>query len=182
MATIWGTSGNDANKIGTNSADTFFLLAGDDEGIGLAGNDTMYGADGADTLYGGDDNDILYGGNGADSLFGGNGNDLIYANNQGAAANDTLDGGAGIDGFAFDKANFASEADGTVNIVNFQLVDYFIATGTGDELFYGQTWDDFHQQLTVVIGDGVNTLYIAITGANLSGELSSDHFIGMTAS
>ena len=60
---ITASSVNDL-LIGSNDANAF---------LGLGGNDTLLGLDGNDALSGGDGNDILVGGNGNDLMDGGAG-------------------------------------------------------------------------------------------------------------
>lgn len=166
---------------GTSSADNIWGRGGNDTLTGGGGADHLYGEGGNDSLSGGIGADTLEGGEGADTLNGGAGDDIIYAGNDAdPSANDVADGGSGNDAFAFDRANFATQADGGLTINNFQDgLDYFLATGTGNTLYYDQEWDAFQGQLTVVITDMTNTLYVTVLG--VSGELSAGHFSGLTA-
>lgn len=106
MATIFGTSGNDATLSGTNVNDLIFGLAGDDVIAGGngpdnikagIGDDTVRGNQGNDTILGSDGNDVLRGGAGDDSINGGSDNDTIV----GGRGNDTMLGGSGEDQFRF---------------------------------------------------------------------------------
>jgi len=113
------STGNDHRR-GTEGADTFDMLSGDDAVIGLAGNDSLSGGPGDDVIDGGADDDTLNGndgddrlhgssgldtldgGNGADTLHGGDGNDRLAGGADadvlhGGTGNDTLSGKAGAD-------------------------------------------------------------------------------------
>ncbi|BAM91984.1 putative calcium binding hemolysin protein [Bradyrhizobium oligotrophicum S58] len=79
MATIFGTSGNDA-LTGTSGADTIYGQAGDDTLIGGLGNDTLQGGLGNDTY-----------------IFNrGDGQDTIFDNGAGSGEVNTLQFGTGI--------------------------------------------------------------------------------------
>ena len=64
---------------------------------GLGGNDKLYGLPGNDTLRGGVGNDAVVGGGNADSLFGDEGDDAINSKDN-TSGNDSLDGGAHVNG------------------------------------------------------------------------------------
>ncbi len=115
-----GSTGDD-NLTGTEDADAFLLLAGNDtaaggggddafcgaEGndalAGEAGNDRFEGAEGDDTADGGEGDDTADGGPGNDAFVGSEGNDLF----EGATGDDTADGGAGNDAFVGSEGNDA---------------------------------------------------------------------------
>jgi hypothetical protein len=86
QCTISGTGGDDLLK-GTAQNDVI---------CGLGGNDKLRGAGGDDLLVGGVGNDALVGGSGGDTLQGEAGRDNL-ATRDGVSANDTADGGGGID-------------------------------------------------------------------------------------
>jgi Ca2+-binding RTX toxin-like protein len=71
---------------------------------GEGGNDTLVGTTGYDNLYGGLGADTITGRTGNDSLFGEAGNDTLNSK-DGTAANDTADGGIGVDGCTFDSGD-----------------------------------------------------------------------------
>ena len=77
----------------TTNADTFRMLAIDEEIDGSFGDDTINGMGGDDLIFGSDGNDILKGAKGADELVGGSGRDLLI----GGSGADIFWGGAGLD-------------------------------------------------------------------------------------
>ena len=102
--TLFGQNGNDTLTVattapaGTAATAASFSTAmngegGDDSITAFIGDDTLAGGLGNDTLDGGDGQDILNGENGNDLLIGGNGNDTL----NGGDGVDTLQGGAGDD-------------------------------------------------------------------------------------
>ena len=98
---LQGTPGSDIFR-GTNSAENYSALDGNDRVYGYGGADNLDGGDGNDIIYGGKDNDTLDGGLGNDRLNGDSGNDLLLGNAgndilSGGAGDDTLNGGAGND-------------------------------------------------------------------------------------
>lgn len=102
---ICGGPGNDAIKGGPGD-DTIGGGTGDDVLAGDAGNDKLSGDDGDDTISGGDGDDIIDGGAGRDRADGGSGKDIVNGGDQddwlnvadGTGGNDTVDGGAHVDG------------------------------------------------------------------------------------
>ena len=116
--TVSGGIGNDTLE-GGNDLDTLKGEAGKDVIKGGKGNDTIFGGDdtddlrgedGADTINGDGANDQIIGGAGADKLNGGAGDDLLLGDSAitldgktlpAAAANDILDGDAGLDGVTY---------------------------------------------------------------------------------
>ena len=86
---------------GTDAAERFDALGGNDDISGLGGEDVLVGGVGNDYIDGGDGHDILRGDDGDDSLVGGGGHDLVH----GGAGDDYLHvqghsiviGGAGSD-------------------------------------------------------------------------------------
>ena len=89
---IEGTPGKDIFQ-GSNTAENYSALAGNDRVHGNGGDDTIDGGEGNDIIYGGKDDDLLNGGLGRDRLYGDNGNDQLL----GQDGNDILYGGAGDD-------------------------------------------------------------------------------------
>ena len=80
---VTGGAGND-RLIGSDSANVF---------RGLGGDDIIFGRVGADSIFGGAGNDVLIGATGADQLNGEDGNDVM----NGGSSNDVMSGGAGND-------------------------------------------------------------------------------------
>ncbi|NET44277.1 DUF4347 domain-containing protein [Okeania sp. SIO2B3] len=99
--TLEGTPGGDIFR-GTNIAENYSALAGNDIVYGQGGNDHIEGNEGNDIIYGGNNDDTLDGGVGNDILNGDSGNDLLLGDNgndilNGGAGDDTLNGGLGND-------------------------------------------------------------------------------------
>ena len=86
-------SANADMLLGTEDADTFDALGGDDWIYGYVGDDTLQGGTGNDHAWGGAGNDTIGGGAGVDLLWGGAGNDAL----DGGDGTDTIDGDAGDD-------------------------------------------------------------------------------------
>jgi RTX calcium-binding nonapeptide repeat (4 copies)/LVIVD repeat len=78
QATMWGTSADDDDLIGTGGRDVIAGLAGNDTISALGGNDLVCGGDGADSASGGGGHDALFGQAGADALRGGSGRDFCH--------------------------------------------------------------------------------------------------------
>lgn len=151
MAIIQGTSGNDAELLGTKEDDKIYGLAGDDFLGDDLGNDKLYGGDGNDTADSGDGDDHLYGGNGNDELRESSGNNKIY----GELGKDTLYGGEDKDEL------YGGEGD-----------DYLDGGGSGDKLS-GECGNDY------VYGQVDNdTLYGGEGEDNLVGWLGNDTLYG----
>ena len=89
---IEGTPGKDIFR-GSDTAENYSALAGNDRVYGNGGDDTIDGGEGNDIIYGGNDDDLLNGGLGGDRLYGDDGNDQLL----GQDGNDILYGGAGDD-------------------------------------------------------------------------------------
>ncbi len=68
-----------------------------------------------DLIMGGAGNDLLIGGPGNDTVMGGPGTDVIVV-----GPGDTIDGGAGVDYYAFDSLPDASSAPATINYVRLE--------------------------------------------------------------
>ena len=115
---------------------------GDDQLFGRAGGDTLAGDEGNDTLFGGEGNDVLFGDNGNDVLFGG-------ADQQaGDAADDVIDGGAGIDTAMYSGqqtsytltlspgsymiTDRSPGGNGTDELLNMEFLDFEADAGTFD--------------------------------------------------
>jgi Tol biopolymer transport system component len=107
----WGTAppggGSTACTIeGDSGANTINGTPRDDVICARGGNDTVYGAGGKDVIKGGSGNDTLNGQGGgdqvigdvgSDKLFGGNGDDTLNSRDS-VSANDSLSGGAHVNG------------------------------------------------------------------------------------
>jgi hypothetical protein len=89
--------------VGNLAAVTSLVLDGGD------GNDYLVGANGADILLGGTDADTLEGNQGADDVSGGAGDDVVVWDP--GDSNDTVDGDAGADTFAFRTASIGEVVD-----------------------------------------------------------------------
>jgi Ca2+-binding RTX toxin-like protein len=88
----------DLNDVVTVAAPTSSTLTGG------TGNDVLTGGTGNDTLNGNGGDDILTGGAGTDQHFGGAGNDTLNGIDF-VLANDTLDGGTGVNSCTSDNGD-----------------------------------------------------------------------------
>jgi uncharacterized delta-60 repeat protein len=132
--TINGTDGDDV-LTGTAGNDVICGGRGNDQLLGLGGADVLKGESGNDVLIGSNGVDLLIGGNGADDLRGESGNDTLRGGDNGGdklnggadsdalfgesgrddldvqdgvSANDSADGGVGIDSCVFDSGDFVT--------------------------------------------------------------------------
>jgi Ca2+-binding RTX toxin-like protein len=97
----FGTKFRDVMQ-GTDEAERFSGLEGDDTINGGGGNDYISGGQGRDILNGDDGDDEIHGGTEDDTISGGNGNDKLFGDEgndtfKGDAGSDAIDGGTGID-------------------------------------------------------------------------------------
>jgi Ca2+-binding RTX toxin-like protein len=158
---VYGDDGGDTIDA-SGGSDVFYYLSGD------AGNDTLTGSPNDDTLYGGDGNDTLTGGDGDDYVDGEADDDVVI---EGTAANgdDTLVGGAEVDGDTLDYSGRTTstivdamsdvsgeDADGNgalgdpndeadTGAASFEV----FLTGTGDDILIGDSDSEWF-----VPGDG----------------------------
>lgn len=180
---ITGTSGNDHLR-GYNGNDKFFGNAGVDIITGDYGADTLNGGDGNDKLDGGNGNDVLNGGNGSDYLFGGlnadklfgnGGNDFLIGGSD--TANDTLDGGVGIDTVNY-SATYSADVTGvTVDLRNSTTIQNTIRAGNdlikGVENVVGSDYND------TLTGNAANNMLNGGMGNDkLTGNDGNDRLIG----
>jgi Ca2+-binding RTX toxin-like protein len=114
---IYGT-GDFANGLPGDQADTVAAGLGNDTVMGAAGDDSLDGGAGTDLLIGGDDNDTLSGGDGNDTLMGGAGADLVT-------------GGLGADIFVLSDAAGATDG-GSTRLVMDRITDF--SSSQGDKL------------------------------------------------
>jgi Ca2+-binding RTX toxin-like protein len=119
--------GNEFNNgdLGTDGADTFISLAGNDVVYGFEGEDQVRGGEGNDFADAGGGNDAVFGGLGDDVLLGGFGDDFLAggtAEDEGGGTigapegNDVLDGGEGndvLDGYGGDDRLFGGSGADT---------------------------------------------------------------------
>jgi Ca2+-binding RTX toxin-like protein len=135
---------------GTDLAEDFYGLGGNDTIFARGGNDRIDGGDGNDILYGDLGDDTLYGGDGHDELNGGAGDDLLIGRTPlfGLALPgfdvDTLNGGEGNDtiaitdnssnqidgGLGFDVLYFALNPNELSPTINLTLLWIFGSSGT----------------------------------------------------
>ncbi len=201
MAEITGTASNDV-LAGTDEGDFILGLEGADKVNGGIGYDDIYGGDGNDNLsgsfnddylYGEQGNDALVGNSGNDTLEGGEGKDRYYAGSGGdtirlgtvaAAADETVDGGSGIDQLEIDytpssvKLNITIQdwvstqtLAGGIQVIN---VERFSITGSSfdDILTGGRYSDNFNG------GAGNDKLYGGLGSDTLSGGGGKDYLSG----
>jgi Ca2+-binding RTX toxin-like protein len=93
---LFGTD-KDGTLTGNNANNTLTGRGGNDTLSGLGGNDNVDPKDGNDTVRGGAGNDTVSGNKGVDQLFGNDDDDTVNSKNR-VIGNDSLDGGAHING------------------------------------------------------------------------------------
>ncbi|MDE5080408.1 MAG: DUF4347 domain-containing protein, partial [Trichodesmium sp. St18_bin1] len=149
---IEGTPGKDIFR-GSDSAENYSALAGNDRVYGNGGDDTIDGGEGNDIIYGGNDDDLLNGGLGHDRLYGDNGNDQLL----GQDGNDILYGGAGDDilngGPGNDRYNGGAGTDTLI-----------IAPGMGLDMIQG--FEDGTDTIKLEAGIGFADLDIVSSGSS----------------
>lgn len=181
--TVTGTTGSDHLR-GYGGNDVLNGGLGADLLYGDLGADTVNGGDGNDNLYGGDGNDSLSGGNGADYLRGGFNADKIFGNDGndtliggGDLANDTLDGGAGIDtlNYAF---TFSGDATGvTVDLRNASTAQNTVKAGNDLIKNVENVWGSDYKD--ILTGNAQNNLLNGGMGHDkLTGNGGADRLIG----
>jgi hypothetical protein len=115
LCTVFGTVGGDVLS-GTSRNDTVCGFKGNDVIVGATRHDLLVGGEGADVLDGAGGNDVLKGKKGGDSLVdamgaddlhGGYGSDDI--DSLDGLADDTIDGGRGIDSCAADPGDSVTD-------------------------------------------------------------------------
>jgi Ca2+-binding RTX toxin-like protein len=152
-----GTAGAE-NWTGSQTADRFSTLGGNDVVQAGLGNDTVMGGDGSDILMGesGTDylsgeagNDVLYGNKEIDFLDGGAGDDLILGNRE----NDVLTGGTGADTFFF-----ATDAQGNDTVTDFNAAE-------GDRLSFTTAYSTSSSGSDLVITHGGGTVTLIGVGS-----------------
>ncbi|MDZ5460922.1 cadherin-like domain-containing protein [Azohydromonas lata] len=182
-----GTAGNDTINVNgnSNSNDTIY---------GYAGNDNLDGGAGADVIYGGPGNDILAGGNGIDRLFGGSGNDTITGDGQddsivGGFGADLLTGGNGLDKFVYLDTRDTGDTitdfkSGEGDVIDFSAIDAIPQGSLGNDAFawggntetllaHGVTWfQDSAANRTVVQLDTDGDVNTAELQLQLTGQIT----------
>lgn len=160
MATIYGTTGDDAYLWGTAKADAIY---------GLWGDDSIRGVQGRDALFGGGGNDTLDGGGGPDFLDGEGGFDLVlYTTNTTPVWADLRTGIV-----SFPGQNWPNET-----LANIEALDggsgrdSFIGNGAGN-LFTGNAGND-----TLVGNIGADTLVGGMGADSLDGGNGQDSLVG----
>ena len=166
--TLMGEDGNDA-LYGGSANDTIIGGSGDDTVLSGDGNDSIEGGfgndffssgDGDDLLVGGLGNDTFFSGPGTDTMLGGDGNDLIIQ-----SANDSIDGGDGIDtldstfGTFDDVYTFTTATGGVYNAATsgggtFENMEVFLSDGGAETFDASLATSD----LTFSTGEGDDTI------------------------
>ncbi|WP_256358687.1 calcium-binding protein [Pseudomonas sp. PDM27] len=173
-------------KVGTAGADTNTMPAlssGNDLAFGLGGNDTLDGLDGDDTVSGDEGNDSLVGGLGTDNLYGGSGADVLYGGAgqdwlYGGSGADTLNGGDDADYLLADGAMdstlvYATDAAGTLNVLNGGAGNDTLYGGAGNDRLNGDAHNDY-----LLGNDGSDTLDGGEGADTLDGGAGSDSLMG----
>ena len=162
--------------------------AGDDTLIAGAAGGSLYGEGGNDQLTGSNLADSFLGGTGDDTILAGGGDDQIYtyfdSTTGSTFGHDVIDGGPGIDWFAFDSsqsaatvdlaAGTASNAQGSATLSN---IEYVVGTN-GNDWLTGNSVDN-----RLIGGLGSDTLNggagndMLIGGEDRQGVPSADTFV-----
>lgn len=183
---LTGTAGAD-QLVGSNLADTFECLAGNDRTIAGAGNDTVYGGAGYD---------MLIGGAGADNLVGGGDKDTASymlstsavtvnlsapAGNTGDAAGDTYSSIENLAGTNFSDSLTGSASDNRIrgsagnDTINGLAGDDMLNGGLGADRLDGGTGADAATYVFAVAGVVAS---LASPSSN-SGEAAGDTYISI---
>ncbi|WP_374089091.1 cadherin-like domain-containing protein [Methylomicrobium lacus] len=181
---VSSVNGSDGlNLTGTPDADVLEGSIWNDQLAGLGGNDNLYGYAGNDALEGGDDADYLLGGSGDDVLIGGTvGTNADTAGNtlSGEQGNDTLIGGASVDGW-----DYLYGGDGNDHLSGLAGND-FLYGEFGNDTLEGGAGDDYLADYAGVNaldgGDGNDTFevysyYDAADSSTLTGGAGSDRYV-----
>nr|WP_248595608.1 Ig-like domain-containing protein [Candidatus Accumulibacter phosphatis] len=165
-----GTSGPE-NMLGTDAAEQFFALAGNDSVNGAGGNDTIDGGEGADSMLGGLGDDVYFVDNVSDVVIenAGEGNDTVNSSltwtlgaNQ---ENLTLTGTSAINGTGNSQNNFLI-GNQAANILDGKAGADTMWGGDGNDSYYVDNVTDVIMELA---NQGTDIVYSLVTwtlGAN----------------
>ena len=157
--TILAGDGNDTVHGGFGN-DIIYGGGGNDSLFGDEGNDRLFGEQGNDMLVGGVGNDVLSGGQGADNVTGDAGDDIVIGDLDNA--NDSYDGGAGVDTLDYSRALARVEVDAAAGL----------ATGTeiGSDVISGFE--------TILTGSGIDLVRAGNAPVTINAGAGNDQVFG----
>ncbi|NOH27800.1 calcium-binding protein [Vibrio mediterranei] len=148
------TDAGDESMVGSDHADIFDLMWGNDTAYGGKGNDVIKASGGNNEFYGEEGDDKLHGGNHSDLLVGGSGNDFLSAGRYYAVHDDDLT----------DIHDILRGGDGN---------DELRGSGGNDELYGGNDEDKIYA------GNGDDVIYAdAKVAGYLRSEMADDYVDG----
>ncbi|QQX82477.1 hypothetical protein JK628_07295 [Shewanella sp. KX20019] len=160
---------------------------GNDQLSGGSGNDLLFAGDGDDKLDGGSGNDELYGGSGDDNLAGGSGDDILFGDSgsdtlDGGSGADQMFGGAGDDTIVFDRGDFASNADGSMNSDSFSYdggdgFDVLQISSVNDEII-DMAGAGIQNMEAFIVDDGVSDIQLLLSLDKIYQQSDGDGIVG----
>ncbi|MBO6561610.1 MAG: matrixin family metalloprotease [Nisaea sp.] len=156
------------NKSGTAGAENWTGSQTADRFSTLGGNDVVQAGLGNDTVMGGDGSDILMGESGTDYLSGEAGNDVLYGNKE----IDFLDGGAGDDTIFGGQNSGTARVDAYGNLRQQDGVETLLG-GDGNDSIFGNYGQDL-----ISGGNGNDTIFGGQNEDTIDGGAGDDLILG----
>lgn len=196
--TLTGTSANDilyGSRYGSDSSDTIYGGAGNDQIFGYAPSETD---NEANTLYGEDGNDEITGGAGIDTIYGGNGNDDIAAGGgaddiSGGAGDDVVNGGTGNDTYRYVSGRDVYTENTGTDVLRLDaawngVTPQYFRIGNDLQIYFSAAnnitvtghFSSGNNQIESMVYDNTTTVNLTTVSAITQGTSGNDSFSGGT--